>query len=238
MIKIAVIEDEKNIRDMVCEKLRECISGKTIAEIDAYESAEGMLSQLEQENRYHIVFSDIDMPGMDGIDLGIFLKKRWQNLNIVYLTNHAQFAARSYYVEAYQYVLKQEMDKRLPPIMQRLIKKVEQELSQYIIVGNSTSQKKVLCADIIYIKKSKGSKYVDFFTMNEQMRERNSMSNVQERLKSHEFVVIERGCIVNMRHINSIREKEIVLSNGVTIEVSRLRITKVKEIINRYWGEL
>ena len=188
MIRIAVIEDDMTIRKMVCEKVREYTDTNSVVVIDDFESAEAFLPNLESNERYHIVFSDIEMPGMDGLNLGLRLKRKWPNAYLVYLTNHSKFAAKSYYVEAYQYILKNELDKRLPKIMGRLIEKVERDLKKFIVVDCAFEPKKLHYSDIICIRKTKGSKYVEYCTINECIRERTPLGNVLERVDSPEFI--------------------------------------------------
>lgn len=237
MIRIAVVEDDKNIREEICNKLNVCVRSNCPVEINDFDSAEAMLAQIDKHIRYHIVFSDIDMPGLNGIEFGRHLKERWANIYLVYLTAHANFASESYCVEAYQYILKNQMDMRLPKIVDDLIQKIERDLNNFIVVGSIADKKKLYYADIIYIRKAKGSKYVEFATQEQLIRERMSIREVIERLNSPEFIEVERACVVNMRYIESIKDDTITLSNKKQVVISRLRVTKVKERINRYWGE-
>ena len=63
------------------------------------------------------------------------------------------------------------------------------------------------------------------------------MENVFEKLKSDEFIMVDRGSIVNLRHIMKVRDNIIYLSNGDTVEASYARIKNVKESIWKYWEE-
>ena len=238
MIRIAIVEDEKTIRDAVLKKIKMSIPETVRVQIDVFSSAEEMLEGITPEKKYHIVFSDIEMTGLNGIELGVRLREMWTNFYLIYLTSHSEFALKSYRVEAYQYVLKEEMDELVPMILGRLLQKIQREKNKYIVVSNSLGQKKLHYADIVCIRKSKGSKYVEYITINDCYRERTSLGTVIERLDAPEFLEVERGSIVNMRHIEAIKENIILLANNMEVVVSRLRLSKVKESINHYWREL
>ncbi len=59
-----------------------------------------------------------------------------------------------------------------------------------------------------------------------------------EKLNSDEFVMVERACAVNLRHVTKIQDNTLFLSNKMTVEASSLRIKEVKEKLNRYWREI
>lgn len=238
MIRIAVVEDDNIMRSIICEKINSCIKAEHAIELQDFASAEELLMKVEQEMPFHIVFSDIEMAGMNGIGMGMRLKKMCPSVYLVYLTSHANFAADSYCVEAYQYILKEQMETRLPKIVSELIQKIECNRKNYVIVGSSMEKKKVYYSDIICVQKKKGSKYVEVVTVKETFVERTSIADVIERLQSTEFVEVDRSCVINMRHIDGIKDNTIQLSNNKKVEMSRMRMTKVKQQINRFWGEL
>lgn len=238
MIKIAIIEDDKKIREIISDKVKSHIDSTRGVLIHTYDSAESFLEKLDAEDGFHIVFSDIEMHEMNGIELGKRLKALWPNVYLIFITAHTQFAADSYCVEAYQYVLKTEMNHRLPKIIQEVVEKVEAELDKTIVVGSTVEQQVIRYGDILWIRKVKNLKYVEYITWNQAIRERSTVEQAMERLNSQEFVLVDRSCIVNMRFIDRIKDNTICLSNGDEICVSRLRMTRVKEEIHRYWGEM
>jgi DNA-binding LytR/AlgR family response regulator len=48
---------------------------------------------------------------------------------------------------------------------------------------------------------------------------------------------VERGCIVNLRHVVNIQENTLILSNKQTVDVSSRRVKHVKEGMSRYWRD-
>ena len=142
----------------------------------------------------------------------------------------------SYRLEAYQYILKAEMEERLPRIVERLIEKVKKERNNFILLGSETERQKVYFRDIIYVQKDKGMKYVLYITKLGNFREREVLRKVRDKLDSKMFLPADRGSIINMKYIERISGDTIYLEGGYKLIISRSRVKKVKEDINRYWG--
>lgn len=237
MIKIAIIEDEPEIMRLVADQVKERVLGREDVAVYSYTEAEKFLEELESGSVFHIVFSDIEMPGTDGLVLGARLKQLCPNVYLVYLSAYEEYAVKSYYVEAYQYILKQDMGIRLPVILDKLLRTVEKEFRNYVILKTDTEQKRIYYTDVIYIQKVKGGKYVEYVLTGGAVRDRITMQVLMEKIRIHGFLQVERGCAVNIRHIVSIKGNVLILSNGAQIVISRLRLQEIKKQIARYWGE-
>lgn len=232
MIKIAIVDDEERILEAVktcIENIPE-MAGK--AETDTFQGAELFLKQVKQGNSYDVVFSDIQMKGMDGIEFGTILRERYPRIYLIFLTSYSSYAADSYLIDAYQYILKVQMEERIPAVLLRLTKKIEGERKKYRIVSTISDIRKIYYNEIIYIKKIKGSKYVEYVMLNDTYRERISLEQLLRELNDRTFLMIERGYIVNIRYVVRMRGTTIYLQNNEQVIVSRARFMEVRERMN------
>ncbi len=237
-MNIAIIDDEAAILDNVRRCVENEITEKDEAELFTYTGAEEFLQVLEEGQEFDILVSDIELAGMSGMELGRWIQKQKLPIYLVYLTAHSEYAAESYTLEAYQYILKEDMEKRLPMILRQLIERVKREKKQFRMIGTPTSKEKIYYRDIIYIEKKKGSKYIQYTTIFSTYTERIALSKVNEELKSDEFIMVERGYIINVNHIASMKDNIIRMDNDTEIIVNRANFKKVKEQINLYRGSL
>lgn len=235
MIRIAVIDDEKEMLDEICSLIQKTIIPGNDVEICPFVSAEELMEEINQGTIYNILFSDIELDGINGMELGRKIAEKYPRTYLVFITSFSEFAAESYLIDAYQYVLKQDMEQRIPDIVNQLVQKIRKVTKTYILVGTETNKQRICCEDIIYISKSKSAKYVEYFTVNGQYRERITLNQVMEKLQGKEFIVVERGYIVNMKYIVRMEENIIYLENNAKVAVSRARFAKVKQEINSYW---
>ncbi|WP_418474243.1 LytR/AlgR family response regulator transcription factor [Frisingicoccus sp.] len=237
MIKIAIVDDEK----VVLERVKSCIEGVTeIAgkvETDMFQGAELFLKRVEQGHIYDIVFSDIQMTGMDGIQFGTIIREKYPRMYLIFLTSYSSYAVDSYLIDAYQYILKAQMAERIPPVLFRLTEKIERERKKYRIVSSVNDIKKIYHNEIVYIKKIKGSKYVEYVMLNDTCRERISLDRLLHELDDEAFLMIERGYIVNMRYVVRMHGTTIYLQNNEQVVVSRARFMEVQERMNGRIGK-
>ncbi len=172
---------------------------------------------------------------------GLETAKRAKEINprvfIIFVTAHMEFAIEGYRMDAFQYVLKSELAGRLPGILQKLMDMLEKDRKDYCFIGTRSNRKKVRCDDIIWIRKEKNAKYVTYVLENECCTERASLEGVVERLDQRAFMIVERGCAVNLRHVMRLTDCGLYLSNQDTVTISRARMAGVKERLHRLWGE-
>lgn len=238
MINIAIIDDDPSLADHVQKIARESIAGEEEVSVYVYTDAKKLLDEVDDGIRFHILISDIQMPDVDGIELGQRLKKKWPNIYLIYITFHEEYAVRSYRIGAYQYIMKDEIAERLPEILLRLVESLKKEFKSFVIKSEGKSIEKVYYADLLSIRKVKSSKYVEYKTADGSFVKRCTLEEAMAGAQNHEFIVIERGCAVNMRHIRKIEDLKVTMDNGDELSISYKRLARVREWISRHWGEL
>jgi Response regulator of the LytR/AlgR family len=238
MVKIALIDDES----AVLESIRRCVENEITPEdesvLSVYTCGEDFLRRMHQGEEYDILVSDIDMPKMGGMELGRRIRGEGSRIYLVYLTAHLEYAAESYIIEAYQYILKEDMEKRLPPILRQLIDRVKREKRQFRMIGTPTSKVQIYYRDILYVEKEKGTKYIRYTTVCGTYKERISLKQLIVELVSDEFILVERGYIINVTHIASMKNGIIKMDNNTEILVNRTNFKKIQEQISLYRGNL
>lgn len=238
MIRIGIVDDEEQMRNMIEQNIQQSVTENAVTELVTFSSGEAFLESIRAGQVFDIVFTDIQMAEMDGMELGKEIRKIQPEMYLIFITSYAEYAAESYLLEAYQYILKHDLEYRLPIVMRQLIDKIERQNRKFRMVGTNSEKSKIYFRDIIYIYKSKGAKYVNFATMDGEYRERIGIEQVYQELDSKEFVFVDRGCIVNMKHICKLSGDTIYLEKDYEVQVSRAKLPEVKQAIHHYWREL
>lgn len=239
-MRIAIVDDEKEMLDMVSECVERTLAElRKDAQISCYSSADLFLEKWfdETENEENATgdfcILDIEMPGMQGIELGKRMKEIREELPIIFLTSYDKFALQSYEVEAYQYILKSQMEERLPAVIAKLIEKMQREEGAYRVIEHSSKVERLLYRDVLYVRKE--GKYVVYVTEQNEIRERTSLDSVRKELEQEGFVMIERGFLANIRHIARIESNELHLDNQEKLYIGRRMTADVKRAVSRYW---
>ncbi len=215
MIKIAIVDDEEQTRELILRTLKENIQEQYEVEIKLYASGESFFEEIQKGESTDILFTDIQMQQLDGVELGKLVRRLCPDMYIVFITSYEEYAAESYRIEAYQYILKQDLE--------------------FCIIKDGTEQVKLLYKDILYLYKSKGAKYVNYVTTQGVVRERTSLENALKMLNSRQFLLVERGYAVNIKQICRVSGDTIYLEKGYEVPVSKARLAEVKREINLYW---
>ena len=100
MIRIAIVDDEKVIR----EQIKKLVEKKQIdCEIDTYGTGEDL---LKADSVYDIIFLDIQMDGMNGIDTARALRQKADNTVLIFITGVKEYVFDAFDVAAFHYLIK------------------------------------------------------------------------------------------------------------------------------------
>lgn len=235
MISISVIEDEEWMKEIIVDYINRAMTNYQEVKYQTYENAEAF---LETGGACDILISDIDLPGMNGIELGKRLRAKGSKAEFLYITSYPEYAADSYLVDAYQYILKENMTQRLPRILDKLIDTKIKQKKDYRIIRIKGGKKKLFYDDIIYIQKiSKGGKYIEYVTTEDTYHERIPMGQLLEELENKRFILLDRGHVVNAQYIAKIEGNIVYLITGESFAVSRVQIANAKRQITTYLEE-
>ena len=237
MIKIAIIDDEEQMLQIIRDEIVNVDNLADAIKVHTYRSAQEFLEQTDCIKEYQIVFSDIEMDHLNGIEFGKVMMEKFPETYLIFITAYPDFAAQSYEVAAYQYILKSRMKDRLPQILRQVVEKVVNERQEYKLIGNGNQRGKIFLKDIVYIEKVKGTKYVLYHTISGEYKERNSLENIIHEIDKKDFIIVERGCVVNIQHIVQLKGNKIFLSNGKVMPIGRSRFEEVKQLIHASWAE-
>ena len=236
MIKIGIVDDEKNMLELICDKICKYIHGNQY-EITCFGSGQECIEYLKQGKLINILLCDIELNGMNGVELGKIVRKLYPEMYLIYLTSHSEFAIEGYKLDAYQYIMKDELDNRFPKILSELIRTLQNAQKKSKVVLGSSDKNVITYDEIVCIVKEKSSKYVRYKTKYTNFRERKTLGAVITELDSSEFLVVERGLIVNMKHIVRLKGNIIYLDNNEEIIISSARMKAVKKEISEFWRE-
>ena len=104
MIKIAIVDDEEQTREQILRTLKENIQEQHEVEIKLYASGESFFEEIQKGETADILFTDIQMQQLDGVELGKLVRRICPDMYIVFITSYEEYAAESYRIEAYQYI--------------------------------------------------------------------------------------------------------------------------------------
>ena len=229
MIRIAICDDQDVFREIIKEKICRVWRNENIKiEIDCYKSGDDLIKTLKKDNFvYDILFLDILMNEIDGIETAKEIRKFDNRMQIIFCTSFSEYILQGYEVEAIGYFIKGEDDTRLREILKRAIEKINRIYDEYILINLKNSIRTIYLKDIEFIEIS--NRTLSIHTTNEIIDFNGKMQEMLDKLKDKNFILTHRSYLVNISKIKDITPTSIIVKSGKEILLSRLRSKVVKE---------
>ncbi|MFG6383108.1 MAG: LytTR family DNA-binding domain-containing protein [Lachnospiraceae bacterium] len=229
-MRIAVCDDEKLIRDTIAERIKKLYP---FYEILKYKNGEKLLEDTIESD---IVFLDIQMDGMDGIETAKCLRKRNKKIILIFLTAWEEYVFQAFDVEAFHYLIKPLRKEKFYQVLEAAINKVEEiqgamqkkREEKSILVKVGTSSQKIYLDEIIYAEIY--NRKVTLYTTTKNIEFYAKMSNLEQEL-GEDFVRPHRSYLVHLRYVSKYCATDITLENGTVILLAK---QKYKEFVKRY----
>lgn len=232
-IRCLAVDDEP----MALEKLKNYINRIPYFELVASCTCPYEAMQILADNRIDVVFIDINMPDVNGMD---FVKSLPEPPMIVFTTAYAEYAADSYKVRAIDYLLKPftfaDFQKAAGYVHQAYQNNLREtsvsKNDDYLFLKVDYRYVKVLLNDIIYVEGM--NEYLKIHTLKgDPILIHTTFKQLSGYLPEN-FLQIHRSYMVNMNHILEIERSMLLLEGGKRISVSDSNKEMFMAYLNRY----
>ena len=120
-MQIAICDDEKNIRELICDKVKTQFPE---AEIDFYSSGDELLLS---DKPMDILFLDIQMSGRNGMETARELRKKDKRTIIIFITATEEYVFQAFDVGAFHYIVKPIDDEKFTDVLCRAVEEFEKK---------------------------------------------------------------------------------------------------------------
>jgi len=238
-IKILIADDEARSRNLLSLYLSKTKISCTL--IEAHNGDEA--NMLIEKEHPDILFLDINMPGMTGIEI---LKSRVDKAipAVILTTAFAEYALTSYDFDIIDYLLKPFDYERLLKAVNKAVRYLrflessgQDERPRHFIIKNGIRNTIVNARDIMYFMAN--GAYVKIASADHFYLIKETLQQIEGNLPGDNFIRIHRSFIVNVNFIKEIRsllngDYSILLSNGDTIRASRTFAWRLKSALGNF----
>ncbi|MCR5101540.1 MAG: LytTR family DNA-binding domain-containing protein [Butyrivibrio sp.] len=218
-MRFCIIDDDAYIRGQIDAMLRRLGEEEQMkVNISAYDGPAPFLD--EYENQYDILLIDVDMPGMNGIEMAKVIRKRDPYVTIMFVTNLAQYAIYGYDVEAIDYVLKPVAYPEFSQKLKKAVRIAKNKQNLKVVLTTTEGVRSVKLYDIGYVESN--SHYLYYHVKGEILKVRDKIANAEEELTKYGFYRINNGYLVNMKKITYIGKTDVTV-DGDNLPVARQR---------------
>ena len=231
MIKTAVCDDEIIVLDKICSKVQNAFSEiNCTAEIFKTHKPFDLVEHIKN-NTTDVLFLDIDMPSLNGMDIAQFLIDSNAEILLVFVTSHDTLVYQSFRYHPFGFIRKSHFDEEIGAVVKSIADEL-QKRNEHFSFKTNEGFFKVPFEDIIYFESE--SNYINLHCTDNQYRFRGTITSLENELKAKGFIRTHKGFLVNQQHIFAIKGDDIELSSKELLPIGRTNRESVKKAILRY----
>lgn len=241
MTKIAICDDEEIFRTDIVNMVSLYLSKtKIVYSIDVYCSGTELLEKDDIMN-YNIIFLDINMEGINGIDTAKKIRMVNKEVFIVFITAFLDYSLEGYKVDAIRYLLKDcgKMEEAINECLDAIFIEINRKILR-IKMDFLEGYKALPVDSIIYIESNlhKLIFYVRGKGSTIAYTQYNTLNKVQDNLPQNQFIRIHQSYLVNLRYIKNIKNYRVMLKDGTDLPTSKSRYKEACNTFILYKGSL
>jgi len=211
-MRIAICDDEKNIRELIGKKVTTLYPE---ADIIFYQSGEELLLS---DKHIDILFLDIQMAGRNGMETARELRKRGNHVVLIFVTAVDEYVFQAFDVGAFHYIVKPIEDAKFADVLQKAVDEVNFRSTKeqvpeerYLMINNSGVHTKVILDEIVYAEVF--NRKIVIHKMNETIEYYGKMSDLEE-LAGDNFFRPHRAYLINFKYVEKYDATTVYLEKG------------------------
>lgn len=229
MIRIAICDDDdviaKELRDILIKYLKD---RNQIYDIKLFESEESLITELEEQGNYDILFMDIEVGELNGIEIVKEIRKGFPYINVIYITSHSRYVFDVFETGPIGFVRKPFDIEVIYKYLDIAIDKIDD--SEFLVIKSEHGLIKLKIKDIMHIYSvarqvifidKNGNEYRTYGKLDSYEKDFSGCSQLMRIHKSH---------IVNFDYVRKYEKTKVTLYDGNECTISRER----KEIVREY----
>ena len=226
MVWIAIVDDDPNDSTPLQRHVDTyCRTNNIPAMIRVFPDG---LDFIRATEHFDIVFMDIRMEKLDGLDAAHLMRKINKDACLIFVTNMAQFAIKGYEVDALDFIIKPASLASITYVLDKAMKRLQESSNTTFSLKTSEGTASISSNDITYVEVFDHN--LVYHTVKGDYVVRGRLSDVIEKLDQTRFVLCNRSFVVNLRYVSNVG------SDYLTIGDTKISISKShrKELMQRF----
>ena len=232
MLRIAIVEDEAQIRDLLkkyIERFAEETGEHSV--VTEFQDGDEILDGYSAE--YDLILLDIQMKRVDGYETAQKIRTLDEDVILVFVTNLADYAIKGYGVKAMDFILKPVEYVRLKQVLKEVQTLTSRKMAQYITVSTDKGMVRLKSSDIYYIESLNHIMMIN--TVKGKYTLRDTMKHMEQLFSDYNFSRCNNSYLVNLEKIDRV-DKKTVFIMGDELPISRPRYKEFMDELTSYIG--
>lgn len=211
MVTVYFVEDQKEDQELLTCYLERFEKENAMRfDLRPFTSAALFLSQYKFDG--DIIFMDIDMPGLNGFDASVELRKNDSRSVLIFLTNLQQYAIKGYSVNAFDFIAKPLSYYQFSTLMRRALKKASLDREGDVVINSHNQIFKLDIRSLTYIEII--NHQLIYHTDERDYSCWGTMSSIKDQFLERGFCSASVSVLVNLRRVDSIASSVVTLNDA------------------------
>lgn len=232
MYNIGVCDDGENTCSSIENMLLECAKEKNVQiDTNVWYTGEKLKEYLEKGNQLDILFLDIELFKMTGLEVGDYIRNQLDDIGIqiIYISGKASYAQKLFKTQPLDFLVKPISKKQISDVLETAFRIIKRKNEKFEF-RQGKDYYYVPMGDIVYFA-SEGRK-VKIITLKENFEFYGKLKEIAKRLPK-DFISIHKSYIVNKEYIFHYTYEMVELMNGTVLSISPVNRKQVRESILR-----
>lgn len=219
MINIYFCDDDQSVIDKYQYLIKKYAMSRSLAiNLEIFHRGEDLLFNLQDDNNMpDIIFLDIFMDKLNGIEVAKKIRKMGFESHIIFLTSSSDFVFDAFDVRSFNYLIKQDTSEvRFREVLSNAITMVEKKATSYFTCSMGSETRNIPINQITHFEIYRRVMRV-YYNGDEQFDFYETMDQLALDLEDQGFVRIHRSFLVNMAHVVIFENQHARLTNGMEL---------------------
>lgn len=232
MIRIAIVDDEKQIRKQIFAMISKYFIDNAL-ECKVLPFSDGQ-ELIDSGLKFDIIFMDIEMKNVNGIQAAQHIRKSDMNVPIVYITGYVDYWRRAYKVHAFDFISKPASQEQIDNVLNDFFSTVYKKNKAKISLATDDGMLLVNLDEIRYFNIKEKKKVVLSNLTGKNIIVKENIGDIYERLNKDMFFMPHRCCIVNFRYVKEVtKDRLIIMDNGDFFPLSQRKKQEFMKLLSQ-----
>jgi len=235
MLKIAIVDDDFTYLEKLYQHLTQYEKDHDVSiQVTSYSNGFEMISHFKPI--YDIIFLDIEMPHLNGMEVAKEIRKSDPHAVIVFITNTAKYAINGYEVQAFDYMMKPIDYTQFAIKFSAAIDVIDRKEEVNILVPVEDGIRNIRASEIIFIEVR--NHWLFFITKEDEYKMLGSLRDMNDKLKPYHFIMCNKSYLINLKHVVKMNSESVLMSGGHDLKMSRARKKEVQAAFIAYYNQM
>lgn len=231
MLSVAICDDNCEVNNEIAYIVKE-YARKNNIQVKISQFYDGK-EIIDKHPFFDVLFLDIEMPKLNGIDAAKELRKFSTWGQIIYVTSYADYAKIAYAVHPFSYITKPFETVDIETVLTESIHYIQNRspMKKFSVISES-KVKNISVEDIFYFKTC--DRKIKLVAKDNKWTFKGNLAELEQKLDSNSFGAPHKSYLVNFSHIECLKGYEIFMDNGEIIPISQKKAVSFKDKYYNY----